>query len=100
MYFIQAASVIVIFLSLCQIFIAILQFIHKRFVYFADLASWIKIPQIICTFCFAVTLPSMCYCPKEWQWQVGVGAVFLVWADLILYVRKFRVLGKFCNCYV
>ena len=60
-----------------------------------DLAIWVKIPLLLCTIVFiAVVHGNKCLCPLEWQWQVGIVAVFLAWADVVLYMRKLRLLGK------
>ena len=60
-----------------------------------DLATFMKFPLIICTLTFIGTiLDNECLCPLEWQWQVGIAAVFLAWADMVLYMRKLRFLGK------
>ena len=94
MTFVFSAAVIVIFLSICQLLMEAIQFFQQPQVYFTDLASWIKAPYTICAIMFALAILNDCLCPKSWQWQVGIVAVFLVWADLIFYVRKVRVLGK------
>jgi hypothetical protein len=61
-----------------------------------DLATLVKIPLIICTIIFAASVHgNKCLCPREWEWQVGIVAVFLAWADVVLYMRKLRFLGKY-----
>ena len=96
MQFVFAAAVIVTVLSISQLVMEVVQLILHPQVYFTDLASWIKVPYTVCTIIFASTFCNDCLCPTPWQWQVGIVAVFLVWADLIFYVRKIRVLGKRC----
>ena len=60
-----------------------------------DLATLVKIPLIICTIIFISGVHgNKCLCPHEWEWQVGIVAVFLSWADVVLYMRKLRLLGK------
>ena len=60
-----------------------------------DLATLVKIPLIVCTLVFISGVHGNRYlCPLEWQWQVGIAAVFLAWADLVLYMRKLRLMGK------
>ena len=60
-----------------------------------DLAIFVKIPLLICTIVFvSVVHGNKCLCPLEWQWQVGIAAVFLAWADVVLYMRKLRLMGK------
>ena len=65
-----------------------------------DLATLVKIPLIVCTIVFIVGVHgNKCFCPLEWQWQVGIAAVFLAWADVVLYMRKLRLLGKLVDEY-
>lgn len=60
-----------------------------------DLATLVKIPLIVCTLVFIIGVHgNMCLCPLEWQWQVGITAVFLAWVDMVLYMRKLQLLGK------
>ena len=94
MTFVRSAAIIIILLSTFQLVMEFIQFLLQPQLYFTDLASWIKVPYIACTIIFAFTFFNSCLCPKPWQWQVGIVAVFLVWADLIFYIRKIRVLGK------
>ena len=96
MKFVFSAAVIIILLSMLQLVMEVIQLLLQPQVYFTDLASWIKVPYITCTIIFAFTFFNDCLCPKPWQWQVGIVAVFFVWADLIFYIRKIRVLGKWC----
>lgn len=65
-----------------------------------DLATLVKIPLIVCTLIFISGVwihGNRCLCPLEWQWQVGIAAVFLAWADLVLYMRKLRLLGTLAD---
>lgn len=32
-----------------------------------------------------------CLCPLNWQWQVGVVAVFLGWIVLLFFISKLRI---------
>lgn len=63
-----------------------------------DISTMVKLPLLTCTAIFVmVFIPAFprnkCLCPFEWQWQVGIAAVFLAWTDLVLYMRKWRLLG-------
>lgn len=61
--------------------------------YITDLANWVELPLFICTVLFTTVYHRECLCPRGWQWQVGIVAVFLAWTDLVLYMRKLRLLG-------
>ena len=97
--FVFVAAVIIILLSAFQLVMEVIHVFLQPQVYLTDLANWIKVPYIACSIIFALIFFNDCLCPKPWQWQVGIVAVFLVWADLIFYIRKIRVLGKWCINY-
>ena len=52
-----------------------------------------EVPLFVSAVIFAVVFDRECLCPRDWQWQVGIVAVFLVWIDLLLYMRRMRILG-------
>ena len=60
-----------------------------------DLATLVKFPLIVCTIIFISSVHgNKCLRPHEWEGQVGIVAVFLSWADVVLYMHKLRILGK------
>ena len=36
-----------------------------------------------------------CYCERNWQWQVGVVAVFLAWINLVIFAEKIPLTGLY-----
>ena len=92
--FIQATAVIVILFSIIQFVLESMRFIRKLHILFADFGTWVKVPLFIFTIIFAAVFNRECFCPRDWQWQIGIAAVFLVWVHLILYMRRMTVLGK------
>jgi len=40
-----------------------------------------------------VVYANDCYCVLNWQWQVGVAAVFLGWMVFVLFLSKFPYIG-------
>jgi transient receptor potential cation channel subfamily A protein 1 len=92
--FIKAAAVIIIMFSLVRLILELVRFIRQLHIFFADFDTWVEVPLFIFTIIFATVFDRECFCPRDWQWQVGIAAVFLVWVDLILYMRRMRVLGK------
>ena len=103
-FLVAASWFIVVFCvirSLRQLWM-IIRFLHQfsychiaSYVDDIDLATLVKFPLIVCTLTFVgAIINSKCRCLLEWQWQVGIAAVFLAWADLVLYMRKLRFLGK------
>ena len=101
--FIKAAAMIIIVLSTIRLVLEILWLIRQLHLYFADLGmcTLVETPLFIFAIIFATAVFNReCFCPRDWQWQVGIAAVFLVWVDLILYMRRMRVLGKKCTLIV
>ena len=56
---------------------------------------------------FASVRSNQCYCTHQWQWQVGVIAVFLSWIVLLVSIRILPVIGiyavmfiKICNNFI
>ena len=94
--FIQAAVIIVIIFSVVRLILELVRFIRQLHIFFANFDTWVEVPLFIFAIIFAAVFDRECLCPRDWQWQVGIAAVFLVWVDLILYMRRMRVLGK-CN---
>ena len=92
--FIKAAAIIVILLSCIQLILELVRFIRHLQTIFPDFDTWVKVPLFIFAIIFVAVFDRECLCPRDWQWQVGIAAVFLVWIDLILYMRRMRILGK------
>ena len=92
--FIKFAAAIIILCSVIRLIMESLRFIRQLHLFFANFDTWVEVPLFIFAIIFAAVFDRECLCPRDWQWQVGIAAVFLVWADLILYMRRMRVLGK------
>ena len=93
--FLLGAAVLIILYSICRLILEVVYFIQQLHHYVLDIATWVDVPLFICAIIFTSVVRNDCYCPQEWQWQVGIAAVFLVWAHLILYMRRMRVLGEY-----
>ena len=96
--FIKAAAGIIILFSTARLVLELLWLIRQVHLYFADfgMCTLVEVPLFVSAIIFAAVFDRECLCPRDWQWQVGIAAVFLVWVDLILYMRRMRVLGKLC----
>ena len=93
--FIKAAAAIIIVFSAIRLILELLWIIRQVHLYFADfgICTLVEVPLFVCAIAFASVFDRECLCPRDWQWQVGIAAVFLVWIDLILYMRRMRILG-------
>ena len=92
--FVETAAVIIILYSLLRLVLEVGYFLQQLHQYFLDMSTWVDVPLFICAILFVSVFQRDCLCPREWQWEVGIIAVFLVWAHLILYMRRMRVLGE------
>ena len=64
-----------------------------RWSYVTDWVNWMESVQYICSIVFVVVYDTDCFCVVNWQWQVGVVAVFWGWINLILFMSKLPFLG-------
>lgn len=108
--FIHALSVMLIMISAVKILSEVVQLLHGCYeprknnhqkhwwLYFyclADLANWLELPLYIFTIMFASPqLNSECTCIQTWQWSIGIAALSLAWASLILFLRKLDLFAK------
>lgn len=99
-HFIKVAAVLIILFSITRLLLEILWLIRQVHLYFADfgICTLVEVPLFVSAIVFAVVFDRECLCPRDWQWQVGIVAVFLVWIDLILYMRRMRILGIAMPC--
>ena len=82
-------------MSVLRLALECYQFIQLVQDYFSDLSNWVEIPLFICSIAFVLVFGNECLCPRAWQWQIGILALFLAWLDLILFMRKVRLMGMF-----
>lgn len=100
--FILVAAVIIIVISIFRLILEIIQVLksiitpyYQRYEYFLDLANWLEVPLYTCVIIFAASqFSSECTCVDNWEWNVGTIGLFLAWASLVVYLRKFELLGK------
>ena len=94
MMFLKATAVLIILYSIIRLSVEAL-FCYQHFhLYLFDIATWVNVPLYVSAIAFVSVFGNECLCPLEGQWQIGIAAVFLVWAHLILNMCRVRVLGK------
>ena len=59
-----------------------------------------EVALFACSFIFVWVFHFDCLCPRNWQWQIGVVAVFLGWIDLIVFISKFPLTGIYVLMFV
>ena len=110
--FIRALAIMLISISALKIISELVQLLHScceprhhnkkhrpwwlYFYYLADIANWLELPLYIFTIIFSSSQlnNSECTCIQTWQWSIGIAALFLAWASLILFLRKLELFGK------
>ena len=61
--------------------------------YFFEPINWIETTLFVSSIIFVWVFHVDCLCPLEWQWQIGVVAVFLGWIVLIVFGSKYPLTG-------
>ena len=64
--------------------------IHR---YFLKIDNCIELLACVSSIIFASHFGTNCWCPTNWQWQLGAIAVFLAWINLILFLKRVPLLG-------
>ena len=80
-------------LALYHLILEIIQIMRNKWEYFKEVRNYGEIPLYIMSIIYLFVFFNYCGCPLEWQWQVGIFAVFLGWMNLITYVSKFPNTG-------
>ena len=95
MGFLITSSVIVMLFGFARLMFEIIQLISNPWSYVKDWINWVECVQYICSIIFVLVYGTDCFCVLNWQWQVGVVAVFLGWISLILFMSKLPFLGLY-----
>ena len=94
-WFLFVAAAIVILINVVRLIIEVIQIIKTGWKYLTEFTNWVEIPAYITSVVFVEIFHnwSTCPCVCDWQWQVGVVAVFLSWIVLILLIQKLPQTG-------
>ena len=67
--------------------------VQFRLKYLMDWTNWLELVLYFSTVLFVFVFGAPCLCPRNWQWQFGILAVFLAWINLVLFIQKFPLIG-------
>ncbi len=95
--YLQAAAIFIITMGIILLIIEILQLYTQKWNYISEYSNYIDLILFFAACIFSSSAFLECGCPKSWQWQFGIIAVFLAWIDLLLYFRYFPRFGKYDN---
>jgi hypothetical protein len=67
----------------------------KEINYFWNLVNWVEVPLFILSiiFCGVVLADKQLFCLLAWQWQIGVGVLWLAWIEFIFLSTQFQLIG-------
>ena len=91
-YIIAAFTIVT---ALYQQLLEIIQILYHRWNYFTSLQNLVEFFLYILSFLFVIAFFNDCGCPKEWQWTVGILAMFLAWANVVFFSLKIPCVGIF-----
>ena len=88
-----AAAVSVIIFAVVRLVIEVFQLIQLRERYIQDWINWMEVALTVFAIMFVAVFNNECQCPRDWQWQVGIVAVFLAWINLMIFMSKLPWVG-------
>ena len=91
--FLSIAAAIVMLISFMRMMIGFFYIYSERFYHFTKWVTWLEVLLFPCSTVFVAMPNWICPCVFAWQWQVGVVAVFLAWADLTAFTAKLPYVG-------
>ncbi|XP_071487222.1 transient receptor potential cation channel subfamily A member 1-like [Diadema antillarum] len=97
-FFGRIGNWVILVLAVFNLIRELFQLYFQRRSYFASLCNLIEWALYVLAILLVLPLSQIRYhsgirIPLAWQWQCGAVAVFLAWINLILYIRRFSVLG-------
>ena len=93
LYFAAVMVIIFVLIRLLIEFYQFYQFFRQGYRYFPKYENYIEVVAYISAVIFVSHFGSNCWCPTNWQWQLGAIAVFLAWINLILFLKRVPLLG-------
>ena len=86
--------------ALLRLAIELTQLCRHPVEYLQDWVNWLEIPLYLCSMIFTFVFATPCLCVYNWQWQIGVVAVFLGWIGLISFLQKWPVTGIYVLMFI
>ena len=87
------AAVVVIISVFGRLLVELVQCQKTRFRYFQNFENYIELLAYLSSVIFVSHFGTNCWCPTNWQWQLGAFGVFLAWFILILFLKRVPLLG-------
>ena len=87
------AAVVVIVCAAARLLVELVQLMKTRYRYLLSFENYIELLTYATSIIFVSQFGTNCWCPTNWQWQLGAIGVFLAWINLILFVKRVPLLG-------
>ena len=87
------AAVGVIITVCIRLILELSQMVKIQYRYFLKYENYIELLAYISSIIFVSHFGTNCWCPTNWQWQLGAIGVFLSWINLILFLKRVPLLG-------
>ena len=87
------SAVVVTITALARLLVEFLQLVKTHFRYFLDVENYVELVAYLSAIFFVSHFGTNCWCPRNWQWQLGAFAVFLAWINFIQFLKRVPMLG-------
>ena len=87
------AAAVVLLSAAARITVEVLQCMKRLHHYLLNVENYIEWPTYVFSIIFVIQFGTNCWCPTNWQWQLGAFGVFLAWINLILFLKRVPLLG-------
>ena len=88
-----AAMVVIIVAVARLLLVELVQLVMIGYHYFLSHENYIEVLAYLLSIIFVSHFGTNCWCPTNWQWQLGALGVFLAWINLILFLKRVPLLG-------
>lgn len=93
-------AIIVGSLALVRLLFELFELFSLRFKYLLDWVNYLETSLYALSIVFVFIFLEPCYCPREWQWQIGAFVVFLAWIDLVTRIQKLPLTGIYVLMFI
>ena len=90
---VYTCAVLVVIMAVFRLILEGIQLWSNWSTYVKDWINYLEIVLYLTSITFVWVFHYDCLCPSTWQWQLGVAAVFLGWANLIVFVSNIPFIG-------
>ena len=95
------AAVVVIITAVARLMLVeFFQFVKIPIHYFLNFENCIELFVYVSSLIFVSHFGANCWCPKNWQWQLGSLCVFFAWINFILFLKKVAHLGVYVLMFI